>query len=837
MRPTRIQLINFMSYKRADIDLSALRTVAIVGENGAGKSTILQAVTYCLWGKVRTASHNDVVRRGTTKCSVRLDFEHDGQSYQVTRRRDLHGNGSSDLEIALLDGEVPYPLTGPTIRETQGVINGVLGLSYDVFVSSTLLQQGEAGKFSNARPGERKDLLGQILDLGSLATIEKGARVALTTSNAAFRTLATLLDTAKERAINAEGGEEDLAQSTEWLNSTELDIIVARDHLKQLQLDLAEVAAVTRDLESLLTSKGHLNGSLATILDEIVTSSEKARNAEGVIEKEAEIRASYERYKELRAELEILDKKKYAKASADITRTQIDVESATLKQVADTAPKHEAKIAALNEEIESSESMLATMRQVVIGAKENKALSQKEIDRLSDEIEEVALSRAVATTTQLALREKLDLLSDDICPTCEQEIPEGHGVLQDTEDEILKLESMISDLEDTLRAAHERTSLVRQDIEKLQAEIARDDRANAAREVEIEGQEREVERLTDELAVSQDAAKVLSSGNFALELRTKLRGLEEESLGYNKEEHEGAKREMEELQGAGADLSVLETAKSSLAESLELKGKKELARDKAVGEIVAIEYDERGLQKKIANLQCQEELSGKIEDLEQGLLDLENTKSSATTAVALAEAKIKASQELEAQIERMESELEELNGQATCADLLVKAAGKGGAQALIVEAALPQIERDANEYLSTMSPNMTISLESQRTTQSGSVSETLDIRVQFDGMDAPIETLSGGERFRSDLALRLAIGQMLARRSGTEMKFLAIDEGFGSQDTDGQEGILEIISSLSALFDLIMVISHVSAVAASIGAEGSIIRVSKPGNASMTEVM
>ena len=129
-----------------------------------------------------------------------------------------------------------------------------------------------------------------------------------------------------------------------------------------------------------------------------------------------------------------------------------------------------------------------------------------------------------------------------------------------------------------------------------------------------------------------------------------------------------------------------------------------------------------------------------------------------------------------------------------------------------------------------------VARNAQRETLSGSATETLDIVVYTDGQEAPIETLSGGERFRADLALRLAIGKMLSRRSGTKTEMLAIDEGFGSQDATGQQAVVEAIASLTSVFDLILVISHVRSVADALGSNGATIVVEKVGGNSTVEV-
>ena len=133
-------------------------------------------------------------------------------------------------------------------------------------------------------------------------------------------------------------------------------------------------------------------------------------------------------------------------------------------------------------------------------------------------------------------------------------------------------------------------------------------------------------------------------------------------------------------------------------------------------------------------------------------------------------------------------------------DELAVAFGKNGVQALIIEAATPQLEDDANQLLSRLTDNrMSIRLQlrqGRRERRMGLPSEELDIRVGDEMGTRSYETFSGGEAFRIDFSLRIALSKLLARRSGAPLPILFIDEGFGSQDAAGQERLKEAIQSI-----------------------------------------
>ncbi len=137
--------------------------------------------------------------------------------------------------------------------------------------------------------------------------------------------------------------------------------------------------------------------------------------------------------------------------------------------------------------------------------------------------------------------------------------------------------------------------------------------------------------------------------------------------------------------------------------------------------------------------------------------------------------------------------------------------GKKGLQAMIIESAIPEIEVEANRLLQRMSEGrMNLRLETQRDKVSGAgVIETLDIILADELGARPYEMFSGGESFRANLALRIALSNLLARRAGAQLQTLVIDEGFGSQDARSLGLVVETINAIKDDFQLILVISHI----------------------------
>ena len=144
---------------------------------------------------------------------------------------------------------------------------------------------------------------------------------------------------------------------------------------------------------------------------------------------------------------------------------------------------------------------------------------------------------------------------------------------------------------------------------------------------------------------------------------------------------------------------------------------------------------------------------------------------------------------------------------------LERAFGKDGVPALLIEQALPQIERKANEILQNLSGgDMTISFVTQKEYKDkkrDDLQETLELRIRDERGERDYELFSGGEAFRINFAVRLALSEVLSQRAGAKLQTLVIDEGFGSQDEVGMQRLVYAINSIKDHFEKILVITHI----------------------------
>lgn len=169
MIPIKLKMRNFMCY-RDDIpplDFTGIHTACISGDNGNGKSALIDAMTWALWGKARSNSADDLISQGQNEMEVEFDFAMGTQPYRIIRKRSrpkkVGQAGQSILEFQIAQGDGFRSITGNTTDETQLKIISVLHMDYETFTNSALLLQGRADAFTTKRPSERAQVLSDIL--------------------------------------------------------------------------------------------------------------------------------------------------------------------------------------------------------------------------------------------------------------------------------------------------------------------------------------------------------------------------------------------------------------------------------------------------------------------------------------------------------------------------------------------------------------------------------------------------------------------------------------------------------------------------------------------------
>ncbi|MCS7224774.1 MAG: SMC family ATPase [Armatimonadetes bacterium] len=309
MVPLRLKMRNFLSYGNnpVEVDLSQVHMVAIVGNNGAGKSALLDAITWALFGTARS-NNPHLIRKGATEMEVTLEFDAYGDGYRVYRRLNQGSKkiqATARLEVRHLGA---WKMVTSKVDAVTDQIKQILRMDYDTFTNTIFSRQGESDRFMRLGPAQRRDLLAELLGLGTYEDLHTKARDETK---------------AKDNALQANRSEQEqirkeVASLPEWEKK--------RSHLASL---LEQIKRRMADNESqqkaLYEQKAKIEGAkeaLAQATKEIQRLDEDRKNSEERLEKEKqtlaewesllarteEIEQTYQSYKELDAQIRKLQK-------------------------------------------------------------------------------------------------------------------------------------------------------------------------------------------------------------------------------------------------------------------------------------------------------------------------------------------------------------------------------------------------------------------------------------------------------------------------------------------------------------------------------------------------
>jgi exonuclease SbcC len=300
----------------------------------------------------------------------------------------------------------------------------------------------------------------------------------------------------------------------------------------------------------------------------------------------------------------------------------------------------------------------------------------------------------------------------------------------------------------------------------------------------------------------------LQTADYALGAQAQLRDVQAQlaALAYSSADHQA-------LQSALAELRPFEDAQRRLERAQEMLPRDEEALAHIEARIHSLTSEREDVQRRLEDLRNR--LPQLIEDVRR-YQTLRQQTNEARLRLEEARQEVYAVQQelnaIEAKKQRLaqcEREAQAKRQQLGHIDVLIEAFGKKGVPAMIIESAIPELEDLANDLLRRMTNGrMNVRLMTQRETKAGSVAETLDIEIADELGTRSYEVYSGGEAFRVNFALRVALAKLVARRAGAQVRTLFIDEGFGTQDEEGRLKLVEAITAVQDDFDLILVITH-----------------------------
>jgi len=844
MIPLKLQLRNFMCYREPEpLDFSGFRLACLAGENGAGKSALLNAFTWALWGKARVKRDrkagipdDELIYLGQTEMEVEFEFALGANRYRVIRKRDSRGRGQSSLELQEHDpgSDLFHPLTEDSIRETQARINGILRLDYHTFTNSAFLLQGRADEFTTADPADRKRVVGKILGLSIYDQYEKQAKKRAEARGSEIDKIAAQIQEMERELQRTSEYEDELKQAHIDVDNLTVTFRGADEELRKLREERKELDLKHAQIEELSPRLAQGQREFAEIAEQMAACRDRLAEYDAVISEQKNIEAGFAALSAARQLHEALNEKLAEVVTLNERKGQLEVTIAEAKHALTLEQRlcYEKvdELSILATEMQSLELSLARVRA------ELEHLAQREAERETKQQQLGELSNDWATLNPRfeQLQSEIDSLSEKRrllqaveslegrpsgvqCPlglVCTQELSDRDRVrlVEKFSSQIVEGETLCQANRAKLKEVATKSVAVQQEIEAIKGELSTKG-AVQKREATLEKSLGEAQTAANELPKQREKLAELDE-RLTCEQYAKAEHLELarllaqiEGLDYKPEAHKEVRRDLEVLSRFKEDKAKLQAALERVDEeraSLERLRKNQARWQENVAADLA---KKEALAQELTRLP---ELATRLEAKSWEVDGLRTKEALARQILGAAKQKLDHCTHLAKEKQKKLKERRQAAEEKAIYDELRLAFGKNGLQAMIIESAIPEIEDEANRLLARMTDGrMHVRFETQRETLKGDTIETLAIKISDDLGTRSYELYSGGESFRVNFAIRIALSKLLARRAGARLQTLVIDEGFGTQDTQGRQRLVEAINSIKEDFERILVITHI----------------------------
>ena len=453
-------------------------------------------------------------------------------------------------------------------------------------------------------------------------------------------------------------------------------------------------------------------------------------------------------------------------------------------------------------EIETIQSDLRALEK--LDAERNKATKDMQQLRVRRSEFTTRLGRLKTDGTALNERmERLQLADGAACPLCGQKLTEKHR------DDML---AQLTAERDAMRAQYREYTSAIHDYDRRRAELEQEleswaqtlkdlpalqQKLGAAAELRRNAEAAEAALQLEILQLAQ-LEKRLNEKDFGHELRRQLAALNEQRdrLAIDPDTHAKTQSKLADLAAFDRQYTQLEFAKLNLPEAQHRRAQTAERLAKLEAALTADQAKLEQIREEIATL------ADKVEKEREYRAEVERIRAEVQEQ---RERKAICEQELHAiaagrdNKQRLTSRLVAARSRQSLFDELRVAFGRNGVPAMIIETAVPELEAEANDLLARLTDGrMSLRIATQRERLSGGLVETLELEIADELGTRAYELYSGGEAFRINFAIRIALSKLLARRAGAQLRALFIDEGFGSQDEDGRDKLVDAINKIKS---------------------------------------
>ncbi len=811
MKPLRLTVEGFTSLReRVELDFSGLDLFAITGPTGAGKSSLIDAIVFALYGQVPRVGddYRQLISQGAERLSVLFEFAVGTDRYRVARAARPDRPSQQRLERLLPDGS--HPIADKS-REIRAEVERLLGLDYDGFTRAVVLPQGQFDAFLKGEPKERRKILVALLSLGVYERMQQLANQKV----AGARNEAEFIRKQVESDFDGATAEA-LADARAALHAAEAAAGGAEAQLERLA-EAAEGAQTAR-----AARREHL-----ALGREAEAEAQTLASAQAALD-DAEAKAAG-----LAVELDASGQE-LAAAGFDEARHALLVAA---QPRADQLVALQPRVSKLVAELAANRKAIDSAQTALADAEAGLPLVERQERQSREQEASARAARDAAHREHLAVALRRGLAPGQPCPVCTQTV----ALVPALEEPALEAaEARVREAEAARQAAADRLQSHRLALAQRRAALEGLGRERARTE----------EQLRDTRALAGEAGSALQQAGF-LEIEI----ADPDGLASR------VQSELEKAESARRGRLALQNKRQSIAQ-----------RQAQLASVLAAESVRRDAARgRLADLAAKtRHASLRLEDARRELLALaaaaswpgldllpsgrdeadviESLRASAQRGAADAAARLASARHSVERIEQalarvgeLRSRRAQLEAEAVLHKALADHLRADELVAWIQEEALQRLAAEGSRHLATLSQGRyELRLGTGDDEPAARAEQDFFVVDHWNGANArSVRTLSGGETFLASLALALALAESLVElsaegRAAQALESLFLDEGFGALDAETLDVVVSALDALHGGQRTVGIVTHVRELAERLPAR---IEVRRVGNASTVAVV
>jgi exonuclease SbcC len=785
-----VRMENFVSHRESTINLNEGVSV-FVGHNGAGKSSVIDAVTFALYGEHMRGDNRNLVRRGASESAVSVTFSVRGKKYLAQRRVDAKGKLQAAVLKEITEHGVRQIVAGERRQMEESMaeeVRKITGLSFDMMKIATIVQQGELDKIvTEYKPSEVKNLINEVIGIEKLDKAYQSMREVLNDFKRRLREAYYNYDTDSIDALVQQVGKDKKEREEE---TSALQAILSE--LQKLQEEEKAVTERIRTLEELKakadkanTLRQNLNNRVEELRDdlkreikELEAKIPKARSSLLLVKEKEEVESALAKLVQREQELGTI--------IGELMGKMGELKGIDVKRMESEIQKLEGK---LKEKSTRIDELLSKIKQLE-GVK--KPGERSELEAKQSELEE---ARDEARGKLGQIREKINdyerLKQTGVCPVCDTEVTpenveaklavkkkeeeEKSNEIKNIENELKNVKQLLEDLRDYEQAQKELADL-KNELEEASKEKEEIDNELTEKRGELERQKKklaELPALEQRLKEAQEERSKIQADKKELDKKNREIIAAEEFLTNNNISSED-------------DVAKLEKRKSELEVQLKM-----IPEQIEKADVPSLKID--GYTTSLANqiTELLEEAKG-YDETEYTKLKNRYEKEIRPDLARLSsekggkEASIKRLGEEINKLGNAKEELEEASKYiAIFEKIRNEVYNRDGALATSLRSwAIKQISARASQYVRAFGIGISqIEFREDK--------RAVNILCYGDRGEVSIASMSGGEKVAVALALRFAIADLIGKGN---VDFIVFDEPTTHLDEERRRSLIKLIS-------------------------------------------